>query len=173
MRRPLIHLSEVLEWEKEQTPKITPSLREAFDCGESTLNIFLSKFARQSEEQNTARTWVALDKPNKKIIGYVSISNTSIEKAEADSAVKSYVNPIPALLIARLAVDKTCKGQGWGEEILLGAFQKAKEINELSAIQAIVVDTLNDNAESFYKIYGFVKIGSTNKMIISTKELFD
>jgi|TARA_Y100001935_G_scaffold105363_1_gene87358 hypothetical protein len=55
----------------------------------------------------------------------------------------------------------------------LGAFQKAKEINEISAIQAVVVDTLNANAEAFYKVYGFVKIGDTNKMIISTKELFD
>lgn len=173
MRLPLIHLSEVLEWEKQQIPKITPVLRDGFDCGEHTLNTFLSKFARQSEDQNTARTWVVLDKSNRKIIGYVSISNTSIEKEAASKAVKSYVNPIPALLIARLAVDRSCKGQGWGEEILLGAFQKAKEINEISAIQAVVVDTLNDNAESFYKIYGFVKIGNTNKMIISTKELFD
>lgn len=56
MRLPLIHLNEVLEWEKEQSPKITPSLREAFDCGEPTLNVFLSRYARQSEEQNTART---------------------------------------------------------------------------------------------------------------------
>lgn len=173
MRLPLIHLSEVLEWEKQQTPKITPTLRDGFDCGEPTLNIFLSKFARQSEDQNTARTWVALDKSNKKIIGYISISNASIEKEDTGTTVKSYVNPIPALLIARLAVDRFYKGQGWGEEILLGAFQKAREINEISAIQAVVVDTLNDNAESFYKIYGFVKIGSTNKMIISTKELFN
>lgn len=65
------------------------------------------------------------------------------------------------------------KRQGWGEEILLGAFQKAKEINEISAIQAVVVNTLNANAEAFYRVYGFVKIGDTNKMIISTKELFD
>lgn len=66
-------------------------------------------------------------------------------------------------MIARLAVDQSYKGQGWGEEILLSAFQKAKEINEISAIQAIVVDTLNANAESFYKIYGFVKIGEPTK----------
>lgn len=51
MRLPLIHLSEVLEWEKEQTPTITPSLRSGFDCGEPTLSTFLSKFARQSEDQ--------------------------------------------------------------------------------------------------------------------------
>lgn len=173
MRQDLIHLSEVLDWEKEQTPKITPSLRDNFNCGEPTLNTFLAKFARQSEEQNTARTWVALDKPNRKIIGYVSISNTSVEKEDTGTTIRSYVNPIPALLIARLAVDQSYKGQGWGEEILLGAFQKAKEINEISAIQAVVVDTLNATAESFYKIYGFTKIGNSNKMIISTKDLFE
>lgn len=173
MRMPLIHLNEALEWEKDQSPKIAPGLRETFDCGEPSLNVFLSRYARQSEDQNTARTWVALDKPNRKIIGYVSISNTSIEKQSAGPTVKTYVNPIPALLIARLAVDQSYKKQGWGEEILLGAFQKAKEVNEISAIQAVVVDTLNANAESFYRLYGFVKIGATNKMIISAKSLFD
>lgn len=170
---PLVHLNDVLAWEKEQSPKITPSLRESFDCGEPSLNVFLSKYARQSEDQNTARTWIVLDRENRKIIGYVSVSNTSIERQNGGAVVKSYVNPIPALLLARLAVDQSYKGRGWGEKILLSAFQKAKEINEISAIQAIVVDTLNARAESFYRIYGFVKIGSTNKMIMSTKELFE
>ncbi len=173
MRIPLILLSEVLDWEAEQSPKINPTLREAFDCGEPTLNVFLSRYARQSERQNTARTWVVLDKPNKKIVGYVSISNTSIDKQDATSAMRSYVNPIPALLIARLAVDQNYRGKGWGEEILVGAFQKAEKINEISAIQAVVVDTLNASAEAFYRLYGFVKVGNTNKMILSTKDLFD
>jgi GNAT superfamily N-acetyltransferase len=72
-----------------------------------------------------------------------------------------------------IAPKSFAKGLGLGEKLLLFAFQKAKEINDISAIQAIVVDTLNKNAEAFYKKYGFAKIGSTHKMIISSKELFD
>lgn len=168
----IINLTEALNWEKEQKPKPSPNLRAAFDCEEASLNAFLSKFARQADEQNSARTWVNLDKKLGKITGYISISNTSIEKEEASPTVKSYINPIPALLIARLAIDKNHKKQGLGEKLLLFGFQKAKELNEISAIQAIVVDTLNENAEKFYKRYGFAKIGATNKMIISTQGLF-
>ena len=100
----IINLTEALDWEKEQKPKVSPNLRAGFDCEEASLNNFLSKFARQADEQNSARTWVSLDKKQSKIAGYVN--------------------------------------------------------------------TLNENAESFYKEYGFTKVGSTNKMIISTQELF-
>ena len=168
----IINLTEALSWENEQKPKPIPNLRAAFDCEEASLNAFLARFARQADEQNSARTWVNLDKKNAKISGYISISNTSVEKAEASPTIKAYTNPIPALLIARLAVDKNYKKQGLGEKLLLFGFKKAKELNEISAIQAIVVDTLNENAEKFYQRYGFIKIGSTNKMIISTKDLF-
>jgi predicted GNAT family N-acyltransferase len=169
----IINLTEALTWEKEQDPKPNPKLRDAFDCEEASLNAFLSKFARQADEQNSARTWICLDKKQKRIAGYISLSNTSIEKEEASPTIKSYTNPIPALLIGRLAIDKDYKKQGLGEKLLIFGFEKAKELNTISAIQAIVVDTLNENAESFYKRYGFVKIGSSNKMIISTKNLFN
>lgn len=168
----IINLIEALDWEKKQTPKITPSLRAGFDCEEVSLNRFLTSYARQADEHNSARTWVYLNKGDRKISSYISIANTSIEKDEANSAIKSYINPIPALLIARLAVDKNYKRQGLGEELLLFGFKKAKEMNEISAIQAIVVDTINESAKSFYQRYGFTKIGKTDKMIISTNGLF-
>jgi predicted GNAT family N-acyltransferase len=167
----IINLIDALNWEKEQKPK--PNLRSAFDCEEASLNTFLSKHARQADEQNSSRTWVSLDKKQSTIAGYISISNTSIDKVEASPTIKSYTNPIPAMLIGRLAIDKNYKKQGLGEKLLMFGFEKAKELNTISAIQAIVVDTLNENAETFYQKYGFVKIGSTNKMIISTKNLFD
>ena len=169
---PIISLPDVLAWEATQQPALTPTLRKSFDCGEASLNIFLSNHARQADEENTARTWVNLDQNQKKILGYISLSNTSIEKDAAAGSMKVYTNPIPALLIGRLAVDQSAKGQGLGEALLLFGLQKAKEVNASSAIQAIVVDTLNASAEAFYRRYGFVKIGSTGKMIISTKGLF-
>ena len=167
----IIKLSFCLEWEKTVSPHIKPGLRESFDCGKPSLNEFIRQYARQADEQNTTRTFVSLDQQNKKIAGYVSLSNTSIEKATASEVLKSRVNPIPALLIGRLAVDTNYRGQRLGEKLLVFAFDKALAINEMSAIQAIVVDTLDQEAEAFYEKYGFQKILGTNKMILSLKDL--
>jgi ribosomal protein S18 acetylase RimI-like enzyme len=167
----IIKLSSCLEWEKTLSPNIVPGLRESFDCGKPSLNEFIRQYARQADEQNTTRTFVSLDQGNKKIAGYVSLSNTSIEKALTSDVLKSRVNPIPALLIGRLAVDSSYRRQGLGEKLLVFAFDKALAINEMSAIQAIVVDTLDEEAKAFYERYGFQKISGTNKMIISLKNL--
>lgn len=167
----IVKLNASLEWEKSLLPQLTTGLRESFDCGKPSLNSFLRQHARQADEQNTARTFVILDEKNKKIAGYVSLSNTSIEKQTVTGLLKTRVNPIPALLIGRLAVDFNYQGQKLGEKLLAFAFDKAIEVNEISAIQAIVVDTLDESAEKFYEKYGFQKIQNTNKMIISLKDL--
>ena len=114
---------------------------------------------------------MALDQENKKIAGYVSLANTSLEKQAAAGLIKTTVNPIPALLIGRLAVDINYRGQRLGEKLLVFAFEKALAINEMSGIQAIVVDTIDAEAEAFYDKYGFQKIKDTNKMILSLKDL--
>ena len=74
---PIISLPDVLEWEATQQPALTPTLRKSFDCGEASLNIFLSNHARQADEENTARTWVNLDQNQKKILGYIALRQWS------------------------------------------------------------------------------------------------
>ena len=165
----IIKLSSCLEWEKSIS--LDHGLRDSFDCGKSSLNNFLKQYARQADEHNTARTFVAFDQENKKIAGYVSLANTSLEKQAAAGLLKTTVNPSPALLIGRLAVDINYRGQRLGEKLLVFAFEKALAINEMSGIQAIVVDTIDAEAEAFYDKYGFQKIKDTNKMILSLKDL--
>jgi predicted N-acetyltransferase YhbS len=165
----IIKLSSCLQWEKSIS--ISYNLRDSFYCGKPSLNNFLKQYARQADEHNTARTFVALDQENKKIAGYVSLANTSLEKQAAAGLIKTMVNPIPALLIGKLAVDMNYRGQRLGEKLLVFSFEKALAINEMSGIQAIVVDTIDAEAETFYEKYGFKKINDTNKMIISLKDL--
>ena len=64
-------------------------------------------------------------------------------------------------MIGRLAVDINFRGQRLGEKLLVFAFEKALAINEMSGIQAIVVDTIDAEAEAFYDKYGFQKIEDT------------
>jgi predicted GNAT family N-acyltransferase len=168
----IVKLSEALDWESNLTPLPNPNLRTLFDCGEPSLNIYLKQLARKSDEENISRPWILIDTKKNAYAGYISLSNTSIEKKpDVQNIHKTNVNPIPALLIGRLAVDLNYKGQGLGEKLPMFGFKKALEVNEISAIQVIAVDALNTSAEKFYEQYGFKKIGATKQMIISVKNL--
>jgi predicted GNAT family N-acyltransferase len=167
----VVSLSDALEWEK--TLGVDCDLRGKFDSGEPSLNTFLQNFARKSDKENISRPWILIDEDKKQIAGYITLSNTSIDKIEVVDQFKTNVNPIPALLIGRLAIDKNYQGHRLGEKLLMFGLQKVKEINQTSAIQLIVVDALSQDAEKFYSKYGFVKVGAANKMILSVKKLFE
>ena len=167
----IVNLTEALDWESSLNPRPKPELREKFDCGNASLNTYLKQHARQSDKQNISRPWILIDTKKVAIAGYVSLANASIEKIDVQGIHKANVNPIPSLLIGRLAIDSSYQGQGLGEKLLMFAFEKAIEINLISAIQLIAVDALDDDAEQFYKKYGFQKVGATKRMILSMKDL--
>lgn len=67
------------------------------------------------------------------------------------------VKDIPCILIGRLAVDKTFKGQGYGGKTLYAAHKKAKTLSREIGIQLILVHALNEKAKNFYKDFGFLE----------------
>lgn len=52
--------------------------REAFDCGEESLNDFLKRFARQNNEKGLGRTFVAVKNNESRIYGYYTISSGAL-----------------------------------------------------------------------------------------------
>ena len=128
--------------------------RSSFDCGVASLNEWLQKTARQHQEKNLSRTFVAIlsDDPHR-IAGYYALAATSVETAGM-SGTKLPRN-VSAVLLARLAVDKNNKGQGLGEYLLMHALDAVASTAETVGVQCVVVDAVNDDAARFYKKYGF------------------
>jgi predicted GNAT family N-acyltransferase len=62
---------------------------------------------------------------------------------------------IPAILIGKLARDKTVRGKGLGGLLLFDALQRCVEVNARSAAYAVVLDAINDEAKAFYLQYEF------------------
>lgn len=146
--------------------------KEIFDSGNSFLNEYLKKYALQNQERHhISITYVITDNYNN-IIAYISLSTTSIKKIDLkENYPYEY---LPALLIARLAVDKRFQKQGLGKELLLFAIKKAlKQSIEFGCI-GIVVD-VKEEAINFYKSYGFKEIKSLypkqSKMFLSIKTI--
>lgn len=131
---------------------------EAFDCDIESLNHYIKNVAHQHQSRNLSRVFVVTDGTSNQILGYYSLSNCSVD-ASVLPKPKKFKLPssmaIPAILIGKLAVDKTTQGQGLGALLLFDALKRCVEVNERSAAYAIVLDAINDRAKEFYLKYEF------------------
>lgn len=127
--------------------------RDAFDCGEPSLNDFLRRFARQNDEKGLGRTYVAVRPGERRIYGYYTIASGAIQFDTLPEKLPRY--PIPIAHLGRLAVDLETKGQGLGKALLADALQRIASIAEQLGIYAVEVYALNDEARAFYLKFGF------------------
>lgn len=127
---------------------------KSFDCGNNDLNIFLRNFAWANDRNGIGKTYVLMDKNS--ICGFFTLSSAQIKRDslidESNSNLPHY--PIPAIRLARLAVDKKYQKQGIGARLLKETFVKIIDASNVVGIYLIVVN-LKDNAVDFYKKYGF------------------
>lgn len=126
-----------------------------FDCGELSLNAWLKKKALKNHSAGASRCFV-LCKGNT-VIGYYSLSAGAISHETAPKALRRNMpNPLPILLLGRLAVDKHYHNQGIGQSLLRDAMLRAVNVSSNAGIFAILVHALNAQAKQFYLSRGFV-----------------
>lgn len=136
--------------------------RKAFDCGDEDLNKFLREQARKASSRHISRTRVLVG-DNNKVMGYYTVTFINVE-APIDSPYSNYPHPLPALLVARLAIDKVYQRQGLGEYLLIDALIRARQAVSISApIIGAFVDVKNEAAARFYTTLGFLPIDATTK----------
>ena len=129
--------------------------REQFDSGEPVLDEWLRRYAGQNRRRDTAATWVIADAQDV-VVAYASISMTGIDRSAAPEIVaKGAPDPVPALLLGRLAVDRRYAGLGIGTTLAAHVLATAVELNERAACRAVVVTALNSNARSWWQRLGF------------------
>jgi ribosomal protein S18 acetylase RimI-like enzyme len=73
--------------------------------------------------------------------------------------------------LGRLAVDKTMTGKGFGKKLLIDALRRSYEASWSIGSLAVVVDTVNDPARSFYRKYGFIDLPDGAKMFLPMKTI--
>jgi GNAT superfamily N-acetyltransferase len=133
--------------------------RAAFSCGESSLDDYLKKTARQDQHRDVAQVFVAIGPKPENILGYYTISATSIELGglPEELARKLPRYPlVPATVIGRLAGHKDFRGMKLGEFLLLDALNRIVRASHEMGIYAVAVDAL-DHAIAFYEHYGFMR----------------
>jgi ribosomal protein S18 acetylase RimI-like enzyme len=129
--------------------------REQFDSGESVLDEWLRRYAGQNRRRDTAATWVIANADDV-IVAYASVAMTGIDRSAAPEAVAKHApDPVPALLLGRLAVDRRYANLGIGTTLTAHVLATAVELNEKAACRAVVVTALNQRARRWWERLGF------------------
>lgn len=135
--------------------------RTAFDCGSPPLNDFLRTKAAKHQAQRVSRTFVLTDSAEPQhILGYYSLSNCQIAReALSEQEAKALPrHPIPAVMLARLAINQGQQGKRYGRWLLMDAIKRCALIGQQSGVYALVVDAKDEDAKRFYQRYGFATI---------------
>jgi GNAT superfamily N-acetyltransferase len=129
--------------------------RDQFDSGEPVADEWLRRYAGQNRRRNTAATWVIADS-NDIVVAYASVAMTGIDRPAAPGALAKHApDPVPALLLGRLAVDRRYANLGIGTALTAHVLATAVELNEKAACRAVVVTALNHRARVWWERLGF------------------
>lgn len=140
--------------------------RKAFDCGVPVLNDFLYKTARQHRDKGLSNTFVLLDeKTPHEILGFFTLSFLEVEATALPGEYSRRLPKaarLPAAKLARLAVDKRCQGNGYGDLLMADAIKRiVTTISDSGGITGLFVDAKDDQAKRFYLRYGFIPLKDT------------
>ena len=139
----------------------------SFDCGDTTLNDWLQHRAIKNESSGASRSFVVCE--NNTVIGYYSLAVGAIAREDTSGKVRRNMpDPIPVMVLGRLAVDASWQGKQIGLGMLKDAIQRTIIVAEQAGIRALLVHALSDKARSFYRHWGFHESPTNDIILIIT-----
>jgi GNAT superfamily N-acetyltransferase len=130
-----------------------------FDCGVRQLNEWLDRSARVAAAAGTAATYV-LCRGNL-VIGYYALAMGSVAHQHAPSRLRRGMpDPVPVVLLARLALDEAEHGTSLGGYLLVDALRRCVRGGREFGARAVVLDAISDDAIGFYRHFGFHELES-------------
>jgi GNAT superfamily N-acetyltransferase len=126
-----------------------------FHCGEPTLDDWLRRRALQNEESGASRTYVVC--AGKQVVGYYALAAGAATHASAPGRVRRNMpDPLPVMVLGRLAVDQTMQGQDIGRGLLRDAVLRILQAADIAGVRAILVHAISESAKQFYAKWGFI-----------------
>ena len=126
-----------------------------FDSGRPVLDDWLRQRASRNELSGASRTYVVCE--DRRVVGYYCLSSGAVESREAPGRIRRNMpDPIPVMLMGRLAVDRTRQGTGLGRALLKDAILRTLKAADISGMRALLVHALDGQAAEFYRHNGFL-----------------
>ncbi|HEY8097329.1 MAG TPA: GNAT family N-acetyltransferase [Methylobacter sp.] len=125
-----------------------------FKCGETTLDRWLKTKAFRNEERGASRTYVVC--VNNRVVAFYCLATGSIASDLAPGRIRRNMpDPIPVMVLGRLAVDLAWQRHGLGKVLLRDAILRTIQAAGIVGIKALLVHALSDSAVQFYEAHGF------------------
>ena len=126
-----------------------------FDCGEASLNDWLQRQALKSEGAS-ARTYVVKD--GGRVVGYYCLATGGVARSDMPRRIRRGMpNPVPVMILGRLAVDVEYQRAGIGTGLLRDAMLRTLQVSEQVGVRALLVHAIDDTAKGFYVAHGFIE----------------
>ncbi|MBU3740223.1 MAG: GNAT family N-acetyltransferase [Rhodoferax sp.] len=130
-------------------------LLDDFSCGESSLDGWLKRRALSNQVSGASRTFVVADS-SQRVLGYYAMAAGAVSHQMATRSVRRNMpDPVPVVVLARLAVDLRAQGMKLGAALLQDAVLRAVNVSQNAGVRALLVHALHDRAKPFYLHYGF------------------
>jgi GNAT superfamily N-acetyltransferase len=126
-----------------------------FQCGEPALDDWLRRRALQNEESGASRTYVLC--VGRRVVGYYALAVGAVAHIGTPGRIRRNMpDPVPVMVIGRLAVDRAVQGQAMGPALLRDAVLRTLQAAEIAGIRAILVHAISERAKRFYEKWGFI-----------------
>ena len=126
-----------------------------FACGESVLDDWLKRRALSNQSSGASRTFVVTTDA-REVMGYYALAAGAVAHHDATRVIRQNMpDPIPVMVLARLAVDTRAQSMKLGAGLLQDAVRRCIQVSHNTGVRAMLVHAINDNARQFYAHYGF------------------
>jgi predicted N-acetyltransferase YhbS len=126
-----------------------------FNCGETSLDEWLKRRALLNQSNGASRTFVVVDE-SQLVMGYYALAAGAVHHQDATRSVRQNMpDPIPVMVLARLAVDIRTQGMQLGAGLLRDAVDRSLAVAKNTGVRALLVHALHERAKEFYLYFGF------------------
>lgn len=127
---------------------------DGFDSGEPVLDDWLARQAQRNQVGGGSRTYVTTR--NGRVVGYYCLAAAAVTHAQVAGKVRrNQPNPIPVILLGRLAVVRKEQGAGLGAHLLRDAITRAVTAADVVGVRALLVHAMYQQARNFYLKFDF------------------
>jgi len=126
-----------------------------FNCGETSLDEWLKRRALLNQSNGASRTFVVVDE-SQLVMGYYALAAGAVHHQDATRSIRQNMpDPIPVMVLARLAVDVRTQGMQLGAGLLRDAVDRSLAVAKNTGVRALLVHALQERAKQFYLYFGF------------------
>lgn len=127
-----------------------------FDSGEPSLDRYLAVRALANHVGDVARCYVCVDGDDNKILGFYTLSAVAVEHADLPGRIRRNApDPVPAVLLGRLAVDLKAQRTGLGRFLVRDAILSTLAAADRIGVRILLVHALHEDVAGFYESLGF------------------